>query len=85
MLEKMRSLSPYATACVCVPRDSCTRSLCLSSAILMHMSYARLMRYSPTSKKVSYTQDLLPNYSNHDLGIPKYGLWKRGGYDSLSL
>ena len=35
--------------------------------------------------EVSYTQDLLPDDLNHDLGTPKYGLWKRESLDSHYL
>ena len=36
------------------------------------------------SPKVSYTQDLLPDDLNHNLGTPKYELWKGEILGSLS-
>ena len=60
-------------------------SLCTSHAVLLHATYVCPVCYSLTSKKVSYTQDLPPDDSNHDLNTPKCGLWKEGGHGSLSL
>ena len=57
----------------------------ISRAIPMHMPCAHAVSYSRVPKEVSYTQDLQPDDSNHDLGVPKCGLWKGGDYNSLSL
>ena len=60
-------------------------SMCASYVISVHTTYAHPLCYSPASKEVSYTLDLLTDDSNHDLGTPKCGLWKKEGCDSLSL
>ena len=53
---------------------------CTSRVIPMHAACASPMRYNPAFKEVTYTQDLLPDDLNHNLGNIKCGLWKEGGY-----
>ena len=67
----------YVVSQVRIPYGSHAQGLCVSCAV--HVCY------SLASKEVSYTQDLSPDNSNHDLGTPKCGFWKGGGYNSLSL
>ena len=50
-----------------VPCDSHARNPCMSHVIPIHVVVC-----------FSYTQDLLPDDLNHNLGTPKCGLWKRG-------
>ena len=56
---------------------------CTSRVIPMHVACASPVRYNPAFKEVTYTQDLPPDDSNHNLGNLKCVLWKEGAYDCL--
>ena len=70
--------------CACPVWFPCKQPMCVMCISLVH-DLCHPVHYSTTSNEVSYTQDLLPDDSTHDLGTPKCGLWKGGGHGSHYL